>query len=75
MSHLAIDYGTRRIGLALSDEGGRLATPLEVLEVGSQEAALGALVKAINQNDPAVLVVGLPLNMDGSRGPAARDSP
>lgn len=73
MRHLAIDYGKRRIGLALSDEGGQLATPLAVVEISSPESAIGAVARAVAEHDPQVLVVGLPLNMDGSRGPAARE--
>lgn len=73
MRHLAIDYGARRIGLALSDEGGSLATPLRVVEVTSQQDALTAVNNAVVEHDPEVLVVGLPLDMDGGRGAAARN--
>lgn len=71
MRHLAIDYGTRRIGIAVSDEGGRLATPLAVLEVTSPDAALRSIGGLVAEHDARVLVVGLPLNMDESEGPAA----
>lgn len=71
MRHLAIDYGTRRFGIALSDEGGKLATPLAVLQVRSPEAALDQIVRLIEEHQPRVLVVGVPLNMDGSIGPMA----
>ena len=72
MRHLGIDYGTRRIGLALSDEGGRLATPLEVLQVTDPHQAVAPISALVEAEQVAVLVVGLPLNMDDSVGPAAR---
>ena len=71
MRHLGIDYGTRRVGVALSDEGGRFATPLEVLAVTAPEQALGRLADRARREGVTVIVVGLPLNMDGTEGPAA----
>lgn len=71
MRHLGIDYGTRRIGIAVSDEGGRLATPLAVLEVTSPEIGLRRVGELVAEHNARVLVVGLPLNMDDSEGPAA----
>lgn len=71
MRHLGIDYGTRRIGLALSDEGGRLATPLEVIEVSAPENAIARICSVAASEAVGLLVVGLPLNMDGTVGPAA----
>ncbi len=71
MRHLGIDYGTRRVGLAVSDEGGRFATPLEVLEVGSPQQALEGVAAAVAEEGAEILVIGLPLNMDDSEGPAA----
>src|SRR5882762_9522532 len=47
MRTLAIDLGTRRIGLAMSDQGGRFATPLEVLEVNSPDQALDPILTLI----------------------------
>jgi putative Holliday junction resolvase len=69
---LAIDLGARRIGLALSDEGGQLATPLEVLTVTSPEQAVRPIAELTRREGVHQLVVGLPLNMDDSLGPAAR---
>ena len=71
MRTLAIDLGTRRVGLALSDEGARFATPYEVLTVSSPEQATSEILSVIKREGVARLVVGLPLNMDGSFGPAA----
>jgi putative holliday junction resolvase len=72
MRTLAIDFGARRVGLALSDEGGRFATPLEVLTVTSPEQAADAVLKVAAKEGVQRLVVGLPLNMDDSSGPQAR---
>jgi putative Holliday junction resolvase len=71
MRTLAIDLGAKRIGLALSDEGGRFATPYEVLIVTSPADALDAIVKLAQKEAVERLVVGLPLNMDDTMGPAA----
>lgn len=71
MRHLAIDLGTRRVGLALSDEGGKLATPYAVLQVSGMQQAVEPILAVIAKEGVGRLVVGLPLNMDGTIGPAA----
>ena len=72
MRTLAIDLGTRRVGLALSDEGGRFATPLDVLTVSSPDHALGQVLPVIQTEAVQRVVLGVPLNMDDTLGPAAR---
>ena len=72
MRTLAIDLGTRRVGLALSDEGGRFATPLEVLTITSPDQALAQVLPLIQKEAVRQIVLGLPLNMDDTLGPAAR---
>ena len=74
MRTLAIDLGTRRVGLALSDEGGRFATPYEVVNVTSPEQAAAAVLAVVAKEGVERLVLGLPLNMDDSVGPAARST-
>jgi putative Holliday junction resolvase len=69
---LAIDLGTRRVGLALSDEGGRFATPHDVLTVTSANQALAPIIAVIGREGVERIVVGLPLNMDGTVGPQGR---
>jgi putative Holliday junction resolvase len=69
---LAIDLGSRRIGLALSDEGGRFATPFDVLTVSSPENAIATIAEVVRKEGVERLVVGLPLNMDDTVGDAAR---
>jgi putative holliday junction resolvase len=72
MRTLAIDLGERRIGLALSDDAGTLATPFEVLEVDSPASAFVPIIKLIASEEVKRVVLGLPLNMDDSFGDAAR---
>jgi putative holliday junction resolvase len=74
MRTLAIDLGTRRVGLALSDAGGKLATPYDVLEVSFPEQAIPLIRKIIEKEGVERIVVGLPLNMDGTMGDAARQA-
>jgi len=69
MRTLAIDYGTKRIGLAISDAGGKIANPLEIIP--SSTASAEYIRKIIEQEGVERIIVGLPLNMDGSLGPAA----
>jgi putative Holliday junction resolvase len=72
MRFLGIDYGTRRIGLAAGDELG-IATPIPALveaEPAARRRALAAVVKARRIEE---IVLGLPLNMDGSTGFKAKE--
>jgi putative holliday junction resolvase len=71
MRTLAIDLGTRRVGLALSDAGGTIATPLDVISINSPEQAEIAVAQVAQREGAQRLVVGLPLNMDDTHGPAA----
>lgn len=64
---IGIDFGSKRIGLAHADPGARVATPAETLAAGHSLAATARLVVAwAERNEAAGLVVGLPLNMDGT---------
>ena len=72
MRTLAVDLGSRRVGLALSDEGGKFATPYEVLTVSSPEQALERVLSVVNGEGVERIVVGLPLNMDDTAGAAAK---
>jgi len=66
---MAVDLGSARTGVAVSDELGMLAQPWKTLPGG--EAALEAVVAAAEEIKPVRILVGLPRNMDGSYGPAA----
>ena len=71
MRVLALDVGERRIGLAISDPDGRVAVPLETLERRDENADLRALADLVEREGVQVVVVGLPLSLDGSVGPQA----
>jgi putative Holliday junction resolvase len=71
MRFLCIDPGDKRTGLAVGDDGTRIVSPVEVIVAGNDEVRLSALLRAVAEHEPGELVVGLPLNMDGSEGPAA----
>jgi putative Holliday junction resolvase len=58
--------------LALSDEGGKYATPFDVFQVNGTEQAVGPIVDVVRKEGVERIVVGLPLNMDDSVGDAAR---
>lgn len=72
MRTLAIDLGTKRIGLAMSDEGGRFATPHDVLFVNGADQALAPIAEIIRKESVERVVLGLPINMDDSIGPQAK---
>ena len=71
MRYLAIDPGQKRSGLAVGDDATQIVTPIGVVTAGSDEQRLRLLIEAIDAQQPDALVVGLPLNMDDSEGPAA----
>ena len=69
--HMGLDVGDRRIGVALSDETATLASALTtVTRTGGRKDA-AAVADLVRHHEVAAVVVGLPLNMDGSRGPQA----
>jgi putative holliday junction resolvase len=63
---LAIDPGTKRVGLAITDETRAIATPLKVIDRTSWKKLLSEIKAVIGTYDAAAVVVGLPLNTDGS---------
>ena len=71
MRHLALDVGDERIGVAISDERGYLARPLEVIPRRSGDASFRRLVEIIEERGVGQIVVGLPLLPDGSEGEQA----
>ncbi|MCG3121704.1 MAG: putative pre-16S rRNA nuclease [Phycisphaerales bacterium] len=74
MRYLGVDLGEKRTGLALGDSQTRLATPVEVIEIPLSLAGGGPLIEAIvrsydrliGPSSPGAVVIGLPLNMDGT---------
>ena len=71
---LGLDLGEKTIGLALSDTLATIATPLETLARGKFTVDAQKLLALIAQHNIGALVVGLPLNMDGSEGPSAQSA-
>lgn len=72
MRALAIDLGEKRIGVALSDRLGWLASPLVVLSCSSREAELSAIEELARQHQVDRVVVGYPRSLNGTVGPQAR---
>jgi len=69
---LAVDWGERRIGLAVSDDLGILATGLPTLEIRGEAEAVARVADTIRTVEADSVVVGLPLTLKGERGEAAR---
>lgn len=74
MRILALDPGTVRIGVAVSDELKMLATPLEFIPADPFTELLARLQQIIHDKEVELVLVGMPRNMDGSYGPAARQA-
>ena len=71
---VALDLGTKRVGVAVSDELRITARPLPFIERRSWKDLLRQVAVTIETYDACGLVIGLPLNMDGSGGPAAAEA-
>jgi len=74
---LAFDYGLRKIGVAVGNTVTRQAQPLAILRLpaqSSRQARFDAIAKLLQQWQPARLIVGLPLTLDGQEQPASRHS-
>ncbi|MEY4373228.1 MAG: Holliday junction resolvase RuvX [Actinomycetota bacterium] len=70
---MGLDLGSKRIGVALSDSSATIATPFMVLtRQGRIAEDHRAIARLVADEEVDIVVVGLPLNMDGSAGPAAR---
>jgi putative Holliday junction resolvase len=66
---LGLDLGAKTIGLAISDRGLAVASPLETIQRGKFTQDAAALAKLCDERGVGGLVLGLPVNMDGSEGP------
>ena len=72
MRALGLDLGERRVGVAVCDSAGTVATPVETLvRSGDAEADLRAIAGQVREWQVEIVVVGLPLSLDGTEGPAA----
>jgi putative Holliday junction resolvase len=72
VSLLALDFGERRIGVAASDALASTASPVGVIERTSVAADIARIRELAQRRNARLIVMGLPLNMDGSPGPMAR---
>lgn len=69
---LALDYGTKRIGVALSDELGWTAQPLETFERRTLDRDIAHIAALVGSHSVERVVLGLPLQLDGREGPAVQ---
>lgn len=71
---MALDFGSARTGVALSDPTGTLARPLGVVEGASTESGLAEVARLTREEDVERIVVGLPLTLGGTRGEQAAET-
>jgi putative Holliday junction resolvase len=71
---IGVDLGDRRIGLSVSDPGALIALGLETLENRGEKHVIEHFKRLAAEYSPRLVVVGYPLNMDGSRGPRAEQA-
>lgn len=74
MKVLAVDYGSARTGVAVSDPTGTLARPLGVVERAATEDGMRRLAAIVRVEEPERVVVGLPLTLRGERGAQAEET-
>ena len=75
MRALGIDLGDRRVGIAVCDSAGAVATPVQTLvRSGDARRDLESIADLVQEWEAEIVVVGLPLSLDGSEGPAARSA-
>jgi putative Holliday junction resolvase len=74
MRVLALDFGSARTGVAVSDETGTLARPIGVVERAASEAGLARLAELVVSEEAGLVVVGLPLTLRGERGAQAEET-
>lgn len=71
MRILALDHGTKRVGVAISDETLSIAQPVEYIPAEPPGGLLERIRQLIHEREVGLVIVGMPRNMDGSYGPAA----
>ena len=74
MKVLALDYGSARTGVAVSDPTGTLARPVGVVERAGTNAGMTRLLEVVAAEEPERIVVGLPLTLRGEHGAQARET-
>ena len=71
---LGIDLGTKRIGIAISDYNQKIATPLQTLDKSKQGKLIDELESIISENDIKGIIIGNPINMDGTYGKSSQSA-
>jgi putative Holliday junction resolvase len=71
MNILALDYGTKRIGMAISDSMGMFASSLPFLENKTDKESAQIIADKVSKEEIELLLIGMPRNMDGSYGESA----
>ena len=71
---LGIDLGTKRIGIAISDYNQKIATPLQILDKSKQGKLIDELERIIIENDIKGIIIGNPINMDGTYGKSSQSA-
>ena len=74
MKILALDYGSARTGVAVSDPTGTVARPVTTVERAATDAGFASLLAVIEAEAPEVVVVGMPLTLRGEHGEQARET-
>ena len=74
MKVLALDYGSARTGVAVSDPTGTVARPLEVVKHAATEAGIARLVELAREEDVERIIVGLPITLRGEHGDQAEET-
>jgi putative Holliday junction resolvase len=72
MRAIGLDLGTKRIGVAVSDSDGALATPIDTVQRQNLSADHARIAWLVEEWEAEIVVVGLPYSLDGTTGPAAR---
>ena len=71
---MGIDLGTKRIGIAISDYNQKIATPLQTLDKSKQGKLIDELENIITENDIKGIIIGNPINMDGTYGKSSQSA-
>ena len=74
MKVMALDYGSARTGVAVSDPTGTVARPLGVVKGAASDAGLAQLARLVREEAPERVVIGLPLTLRGTRGEQAAET-
>jgi len=71
---IGIDYGRKRIGVAASDIGAKIAAPLAVIDAADRARAIREIARIAAEHEAAEIVVGMPRSLDGTLGPMAKET-